>query len=204
MTTGFDRLNFLIWKRAALGMAFQPEFKPTNQQTMNIIYLHGLDSKLSPEKKSVLEQFGNMYAPDVNYYEDRDAIQTILDYYPNLEIDAVIGSSMGGFAGYHVANALDKPALLFNPAVKKRSVHQNIPSLNSFNRLKQIVIGQVDEVVIPRDTLEFLLEDFNPVTDLRLHLVPGLGHNIPVEFFKEEVSSFFANTCFNRKINNQV
>ena len=159
---------------------------------MNILYLHGLDSKLSDEKKAVLEKFGNVYAPDLNYYEDPDAIETILDYYPDVEINAVIGSSMGGFAGYYVANALDRPALLFNPALVKRSVHQNIPEKkNSYNSLKQIVLGQQDEVVDPADTLKFLSKNFNSVTNFYLHLVPQNGHNIPVPLFEEEVSSFF-------------
>ncbi|GAB2771405.1 YqiA/YcfP family alpha/beta fold hydrolase [Salinimicrobium soli] len=160
---------------------------------MNILYLHGLDSKLSPEKRLVLEKFGKVYAPDLDYYTDENAIQTILNYYPNLEIDVVMGSSMGGFAGYHVANIIDRPALLFNPAVAKRSVKQHIPDFGEkFNKLKHIVIGQIDDVVEPKDTLNFLLSHFNPVTDLHLHLVPELGHNIPVPFFEEEVTSFFS------------
>lgn len=158
---------------------------------MNIIYLHGLDSKLSPEKRTILEKFGKVYAPDLNYYEDQTAINTILEYYPGVEIDVVMGSSMGGFAGYHVANILNRPALLFNPALKKRTVIQKIPAnQNSYNSLKQIVIGQIDEVVDPRDTLDFLQDDFNSVTHLHLHLVPQLGHNIPIAFFEEEVTSF--------------
>ncbi|MCC8360692.1 YqiA/YcfP family alpha/beta fold hydrolase [Salinimicrobium sediminilitoris] len=158
---------------------------------MNILYLHGLDSKLSPEKKAILEKYGKVYAPDLNYYDNPDAIQTIIDLHTDVEIDAVIGSSMGGFAGYYVSNALSRPALLFNPALMKRSVPQNVPSQENYNNLKQIVIGQKDDVVSPADTLTFLSEDFNPVTDIHLHLVPWLDHNIPVEFFEEEVESFF-------------
>lgn len=164
---------------------------------MNILYLHGLDSKLSPEKKAILEKYGKVHAPDLNYYTNPDAIETILDMFADVEINTVIGSSMGGFAGYHVSNALFRPALLFNPALMKRSVPQNIPSEeNNYNNLKQIVIGQIDDVVSPLDTLNFLTQNFNPVTDLHLHLVPRLGHNIPVEFFEEEVESFFGKLCY--------
>lgn len=159
---------------------------------MNILYVHGLDSKLSPEKREILDNFGKVFSPDINYYEDPDAIRSILEFCSNLKLDVVLGSSMGGFAGYYVANALNLPALLFNPALKDRSVKQNInDGVDSFNNLKQIVIGQIDEVVKPRDTLDFLFHNFNPVTDLHLHVVPNLGHNIPVEFFKAEVNSFF-------------
>lgn len=163
---------------------------------MNILYLHGLDSKLSPEKKAVLEKYGEVFAPDLNYYTNPDAINSILEMYAGIDINTIIGSSMGGFAAYHVSNALFRPALLFNPALKKRSVPQNVPSNEAHNDLKQIVIGQMDEVVSPADTLNFLSENFNPVTHLHLHLVPRLGHNIPVELFKEEAQSFFDKLCY--------
>ncbi len=158
---------------------------------MNILYLHGLDSRLSEQKMTVLKKFGTVHEPHLNYYENENAIDTVLNYCSNRYIDVVIGSSMGGFAGYHVANALDLPALLFNPALKKRSVGQNISiDKNSYNQIKHIIIGQIDEVVIPRDTLDYLQNNFNEKTDLHLHLVPQLGHNIPVTFFEEKVRSF--------------
>ena len=158
---------------------------------MNILYLHGLDSKLSPEKRAVLEGYGKVFAADLNYYDNPDAISTIIEKYAEAEIKAVIGSSMGGFAGYHVADAFSIPALLFNPALLKRSVPQNIPVRNNHNHLKQIVIGQIDDVIAPTDTLKYLGEDFHASTHLHLHLVPGLDHNIPVDFFAEEVKEFF-------------
>lgn len=159
---------------------------------MNILYIHGLDSKLSAEKRDILERFGKVHAPDINYYENKNAINSILDYYPEVEIDIVMGSSMGAFAGYHVADILDRPALLFNPALEHRSVEQYIPEVTgSHSKLKHIILGQQDEVVSPRDTLDYLMNNLNPVTHLHLHLVPRMGHNIPVKFFEEEVSAFF-------------
>ncbi|WP_424494943.1 YqiA/YcfP family alpha/beta fold hydrolase [Salinimicrobium sp. GXAS 041] len=159
---------------------------------MKILYLHGLDSKLSVEKRSILGNVGTVLAPDLNYYEDKNAIETILEMYEEDEIDVVIGSSMGGFAGYYVANRLSCPALLFNPALKKRSVAQTVPLEKTQNSsMQQFVIGQQDEVVNPTDTLAFLGGSFNLGTHFHLHLVPGLGHRIPEEIFNEEVTNFF-------------
>lgn len=159
---------------------------------MNILYIHGLDSKLSADKKAILEEFGSVYAPDLDFYSNEQAIETILENYRDNQIDVVLGSSMGGFAGYYVSNALDKPALLFNPALEKRTVEQKIPgSASKPNKFKHIVIGQIDTVVNPQDTLNFLVRNFNPETDLHLHLVPQLGHNIPIPFFQKEVNAFF-------------
>lgn len=164
---------------------------------MNILYLHGLDSKLSPKKRQILEKYGKVFAPDLDYYQDPNAIESILKMYQDVELNTVIGSSMGGFAAYHVSNALFRPALLFNPALEKRSVPQTIPAEeNNYNNLKQIIIGQRDDVVAPADTLSFLSKNFNPVTDIHLRLVPWLGHRIPVELFEKEVELFFERLCY--------
>ncbi|MEP6262485.1 MAG: YqiA/YcfP family alpha/beta fold hydrolase [Gillisia sp.] len=164
---------------------------------MNILYLHGLESKLSPAKREILEKFGKVYAPDVDYFQNPDAFETILELYHDIDINTVMGSSMGGFVAYHVSNALFRPALLFNPALKKRPVLQNIPpDYNNYNNLKQIIIGQSDDVVLPADTLSYLSENFNPVTDIHLRLVPRLAHRIPTDLFEEEVESFFDKLCY--------
>ncbi len=159
---------------------------------MKILYIHGLDSKLSEEKKTILEKFGTVLAPDLDYYDDSNAIESILGKYEKEEINMVIGSSMGGFAAYYVSTVLEKPALLFNPALRKRSVEQTIPSvdINSYT-LKYFVIGAQDDVVNPADTLNFISEIYNEFTDFHLHIRPQLAHGIPLNVFEEEVKNFF-------------
>lgn len=159
---------------------------------MNILYMYGLDSKLSPEKKSILEKFGNVFTPNIDYYSDPGAIQTTLDQMKNTNINAVIGSSMGGFAGFYISTILDVPALLFNPALEKRSVEQDVPEMNINRRTrKKFLLGAIDDVIDPGDTLKFLAGNFNEHTDYHLHIMPDLTHNIPVEIFESEVRHFF-------------
>lgn len=158
---------------------------------MQILYIHGLDSKLSPEKKEILQKFGEVLSPDLNYYDNPDAIDSVLQEVEEEKIDVVIGSSIGGFAAYYVSSELGKPALLFNPALKERSVNQNIPNPNSKSpMMKQVVLGAKDDVVDPVDTLEFIAKNHYSFTGLYLHLRPELTHNIPLDVFEEEVSSF--------------
>lgn len=159
---------------------------------MQILYIHGLDSKLNLDKRTILERFGTVLAPDMDYYKDSNAIESILDKYHKKEVNVVIGSSMGGFAAYYVSTILNKPALLFNPALKKRSVEQTIPSveIDSYT-LKHFVIGAGDEVVNPGDSLKFISEIYNNFTDFHLHIRPQLAHRIPTEVFEEEVEKFF-------------
>lgn len=159
---------------------------------MNILYIYGLDSKLSPEKKLILEKFGEVFTPDIDYYNDARAIDAILEQIKKANIQAVIGSSMGGFAGYYISTIIGVPSLLFNPALEKRSVEQKVPQLQiNAKTKKKFLLGAIDDVIDPGDTLRFLSRDFNQHTDFHLHIMPGLTHNIPVDVFEKEVKEFF-------------
>lgn len=160
---------------------------------MNILYLHGLDSNLSNEKKEILDQFGTIFAPDLDYRSNPNMIETLFNQYSNQNIDVIIGSSMGGFAGFYLSKLLQIPALLFNPALPYRtSVLQNIPSTKeNHNHLLQIVIGNQDDVIRAEDNLAFIMKLLPLKNDFRLHIISELGHGIPVDVFESEVNLFF-------------
>src|SRR5690606_4019373 len=105
----------------------------------------------------------------------------------DLDINAIIGSSMGGFVGYYIADALQRPALLFNPALAYRSVPQEIPAIEkNFPKLKHIILGAKDETIDPKDTLHFLAEKLD-VDEFSIKIRQDLAHRIPEEIFREEV-----------------
>ncbi|WP_299781580.1 YqiA/YcfP family alpha/beta fold hydrolase [uncultured Formosa sp.] len=159
---------------------------------MNILYLHGLNGSLSLEKKTILEQYGNVYAPSIDYENEPNSISDIIAQYHNISVNVVIGSSMGGFAGYYVANQFQCPALLFNPALLKRSVKQNIPEIKyKISSVKRIVLGTEDNVVNPKETLQFLANTIDFYPNYNLHVRNQLAHRIPITVFKEEVNIFF-------------
>lgn len=115
---------------------------------MNILYHHGLESKLNPQKRKKLEKYGKVYAPDIDYHNNQNAIENIIKELQDQEINVVLGSSIGGFAGYYVSAYLFRPALLFNPALANRSVPQHVPTgdLGCWNTL-QIALSMEDDVV---------------------------------------------------------
>lgn len=160
---------------------------------MTILYLHGLDSNLSNEKKQILQQFGPVIAPDLDYRVNPNMIETLFNEYANQNIDLVIGSSMGGFAGFYLSKLLQNPALLFNPALPYRtSVLQNIPIIKDEHRhLLQIVIGNQDDIIQAVDNLDFIMKLLPSKNDFRLHLINELGHGIPADIFESEVNLFF-------------
>jgi uncharacterized protein len=159
---------------------------------MNILYLHGLDSNLSDEKRQILEKFGKVIAPNLDYRENVNSIDFLFNEYKNENIDAIIGSSMGGFAGFYLSKMFQVPALLFNPALPYRtSVLQNIPNIEQeHSYLLQIVIGNQDDVILAKDNIEFISKLFPFNCDFRLHINKELGHGIPIDVFENEIKLF--------------
>lgn len=159
---------------------------------MNILFLHGLESKLSKEKKEILDIHGNLFVPDMDYYSNPNIIQWLIDEYKAKKIDVVIGSSMGGFAGYYLTKTIPCTALLFNPALPYRTTLQNIPEAISIHKKPiTLVLGIKDEIIKSSDTLLFVAE--NPLTETNciIHLRNDLEHRITMEIFEEEVNKFF-------------
>ena len=160
---------------------------------MKILYLHGLESKLSDVKREVLANFGQVTAPDMNYYENSEIFEMLISLQNEHNFDVVIGSSMGGFMSYNFANTVKCPALLFNPALQQTKVVQNIPALNPTNTspLLHFALGGQDEVVSANDTLKWLSENRAATTDYKISLYKDLKHQIKYDIFKTEIQEFF-------------
>ena len=76
---------------------------------MNILYLHGLNGSLSDEKRTILEEYGTVYSPAIDYESDVNSIENLRRQFVDGKIDVVMGSSMGGFAGYYLSIAFKNP-----------------------------------------------------------------------------------------------
>ncbi len=164
---------------------------------MNILYLHGLKSKLKEEKRRILEKYGNVFAPDIDYSREHIQPVQILQNYPDIEFNVIIGSSMGALNAYIISDWIGRPALLFNPPLSKHPENINLPK-EKFIKIfssKQILLGGKDEVVDPKDTLSFLSNHLQE-NELELKIHPGLGHRIRLDLFEEQVSHFFSKLCY--------
>jgi len=159
---------------------------------MKILYFHGLESKLSAVKRAVLEQFGTVIAPDLDYKSNPEMFAFIMKAYQNEPVHCIIGSSMGGFMGYYVAMKLNIPALLFNPALPIRSLNQNVPQnvVPKENQRFCIVLGSQDETVPAVANLKFFSENLLPTVHYGIKIRPDLAHQIPLEVFEEECMFF--------------
>jgi len=159
---------------------------------MNILYLHGLNSKLNDEKREILEKYGKVFAPDIDYTLKHVQPELILESLKGTEINVVIGSSMGALNSYLISDSIGRPSLLFNPPLAKyvdnNQIRANYVKRSSF---KQIVLGGVDDVVNPKETLNFLANHIQK-EELDIHIVPRLEHRIPTEIFEAQTKIFFS------------
>lgn len=166
---------------------------------MNILFLHGLESKLSDEKRAILETYGTVIAPDLEYNSNPNVIQNLYDEFVNQDINTIIGSSMGGFVGFHLANSMGICSLLYNPALPYRNnIEQTIPSSLPANQslLIRIVLGGHDDIIKANDNLGFLAQNYNQKTDYTIVIKNDLAHQIPVNVFEEETKAFFNMLCY--------
>ena len=125
---------------------------------MNILYLHGLKSKLKKEKRKVLEKYGNVFAPEIDYSSGDAQHLPILQNYPKTEFNVIIGSSMGALNAYIMSNWIGRPALLFNPPLAKHPWSLMLPEERFLkaDSSKQILLGAKDKVVDPQETVAYL------------------------------------------------
>ncbi len=87
---------------------------------MNILYIHGFASSGSNSSKvktiNKIYPEANIFAPDLKHdlVQDVQFLKEILVY---LDVDIIIGSSMGGYLATILATEFNVPTLLINPLV---------------------------------------------------------------------------------------
>ena len=168
---------------------------------LKLLYLHGLDGQLTPEKAAILDAFGNVTAPQLDYRAAgfyRNQLEPCLD----LPFDGVVGSSMGGFIGLRIAHRLNIPALIFNPALNNRTITPDLegePSLQNLDHQASIyaVFGEEDEIIPwARSHAELIKNCQND--QLHVRKIAGLGHRIPVPVFEEGLA-WYVESAFGQR-----
>jgi hypothetical protein len=148
---------------------------------MNVLYLHGLESKpTGPKMEYLKDRFITSYAPEIDY-EDPDAYEEILDLCIAEEFDMIIGSSMGGYFAHAIGTTLGTPVIMFNPALHSRSFNPYGVVCGEKPIDGVCVLGMDDDVIDPTTTYNMLKND----EKLAIMPVEGMGHRTPFEKFVE-------------------
>ncbi len=115
-----------------------------------------MDSVLSDEKRAILEEFGEVIAPTFDYRNIavEDVLTDVLDIQFKVDVDVLIGSSIGGLMAYTAANIKNLPCFVFNPALYKNSLGWDMEEVageewydEPRTSLVFMVLGEKDTVV---------------------------------------------------------
>ena len=146
---------------------------------MNVLYLHGLESKpTGPKMKYLRDRFENFYAPEIDY-EEYDAFNNVLDLCNEKEIDVVIGSSMGGYFACSIGTIKNIPVVVFNPALHSREIDPFGVETGQFPLDGIAALGMSDTVIDPIETYK-MLENHE---QMAIMAIKGMGHRIPITTF---------------------
>jgi len=158
-----------------------------------ILYIHGLHSNPNPDKVKILQGFGlDIIAPYIDYEKEKGKVYArIINLAIKEQIDLIIGSSMGGFIGYWLGKELEKPALLFNPALYFPSLIDYIPNMDaSKDAPLYICLGEKDERVDPSEVRQYLSKDNASLHHIKIVTASWLHHGIDLRTFKS-ISAWF-------------
>lgn len=160
---------------------------------MKALYIHGLHSHPNPDKIKILEEAGlEVIAPFIDYEKEQGGV------YPRLkalaiaqQVEVLIGSSMGGFMAYWMAYDLNKPALLYNPALYFDSMKPFIPKVETETiPYLYVCIGEKDKTVDPQ-LLRTYLSQRNPNQEkLKINSASWLEHGIDLSTFASMTAWF--------------
>ena len=155
------------------------------------LYIHGLDSSPKKEKLEIIQQFGEVESLHLDYKECKNPYELLNNLIQEKKVTHIIGSSLGGFLGYWLAEENKLPCLLFNPALGMRTI--SIEINRNFNQCPKriIVLGEQDEVVAPYSTMDYLRPKTKSNTKQEIILNSEMEHRIHEKDFEKYVKYFF-------------
>jgi predicted esterase YcpF (UPF0227 family) len=143
---------------------------------MNILYLHELDATPGQEKIAALEKLGHRVVAPTLDYRAGAVFEDLLSVARREFVDALIGVGMGGHVARHLADELQKPALLFNPAGPQA------PAVAQFQPLAEARAGYRHQTVVVGhlDTAAHRIACYNMARrrGYRLHLLQEVGSTV--------------------------
>ncbi len=158
---------------------------------MKTLYIHGLDSYPVPEKNQIMKDTGlTVVALHINYREKLGVYETLKDTAIRKKVKFIIGSSLGGYLGYWIAEDLGLPCLLFNPAMIYDDVfYSKIPAIEDPKcPSRYVVLGAKDKTLKPKDTIKFLKANKREDLNQQTITCEWLGHQIDYKTFDEMVN----------------
>jgi hypothetical protein len=159
---------------------------------MRVAFLHGLESKTGSKKEQYLEVNTDfLYAPSIDY-KDPNIFEKTLAKIKELDIDLIVGSSMGGYFAYAISTLTGIPTILLNPAVHSRTFDP--PARTGNMSAKHIVIlGKADKVIDAKESKKWFKEHGIGTFDITIE---SIGHRSPVKVLSKQFEKLFETKTF--------
>ena len=134
-----------------------------NYSTKKVLILHGLGGGPTPEKAEVLKKRGyEVIFPLIDYvveYE-KDKMKSKFNELLELDVDLILGQSLGGYTGFLLGNMLNVDTILINPAIDRSRTKLEIKEFDidydfSNNNL-EIYFGKLDTLVPMNFAIDYL------------------------------------------------
>jgi len=98
----------------------------------------------------------------------------------------------GIFVRVYLAQKLQKPCALFNPALNYQHEMPFAPFWDKkYKQYMLLVMGMQDEVIPYKESLPIALADKTPDQQVDIHLIQNMAHSYPIEIFSQELKFFF-------------
>jgi predicted esterase YcpF (UPF0227 family) len=158
---------------------------------MRTLYIHGLDSYPVPEKTEIMKDAGlKVVALHLNYREKLGIYETLKDTAVRKKVEFIVGSSLGGYLGYWLAEDLGLPCLLFNPAMHYDDVfYSKMPEIENLKcPVRYVVLGARDKTQKLNEVTRLLKSEAREDLNQRILTCEWLGHEIDLNTFQEMVN----------------
>ena len=158
---------------------------------MIIFYFHGFGARMDESMNKVLSKFGDeIYPMNSSYSTQKNLIdsygETVRSTKRGRNDILLVGSSLGAYMAFHIANHTQTPALLFNPTFNFRNGAEYVHYSPEYKE-QQILFSEKDEFIDIKESLKYL----NSVNmDEQVSILEGLTHIIPIDVFDKCFSSF--------------
>lgn len=153
---------------------------------MKTLYIHGLDSTPNTEKIDIMKEAGLIpFALHLDYRTEANAYNLLKKEVVENELEFLVGSSLGGYFAYWLAEELGLPCLLLNPAMTiDRTLPLAITHVNERNcPFRYVAIGAKDNIIDPVRNLEFFREADRATVKQRVITCDWMYHVIDFESF---------------------
>ena len=146
---------------------------------MNILYLHGYNSSNVNERTEWLEQFGELIHPAMDYRNFPLDYKHIESLFAGVKLDVIVGSSLGGYFGFHLGNYYQVPTILLNPALLMTNIVKPDNRQRAGEAMHHISLGKYDDI-IPPETTKSVLKQFNSRFQITEY---EIGHETDFDIF---------------------